>query len=52
MIEGHTGFLDPVRSPERIAEKIAWCAEHRWRCGDGSGGNDPCSKLYLENVCG
>ena len=27
--EGRTGFLVPIRSPELIAEKIAWCAEHR-----------------------
>ena len=27
--EGRTGFLVPVRSPDKIAEKIAWCAEHR-----------------------
>lgn len=27
--EGITGFLVPIRSPEKIAEKIAWFAEHR-----------------------
>ncbi|HWB59253.1 MAG TPA: glycosyltransferase [Chthoniobacteraceae bacterium] len=27
--EGETGFLVPVRAPEKIAEKIAWFAEHR-----------------------
>lgn len=27
--EGRTGFLVPVRSPEKIAEKIAWFADHR-----------------------
>lgn len=27
--EGSTGFLVPVRSPEKIAEKIAWFADHR-----------------------
>lgn len=27
--EGRTGFLVPIRSPERIAEKIAWLADHR-----------------------
>ena len=26
---GDTGFLVPIRSPESIAEKIAWFAEHR-----------------------
>ena len=27
--EGVTGFLVPVRSAEKIAEKIAWFADHR-----------------------
>lgn len=27
--EGETGFLVPVRSPETIAEKISWFADHR-----------------------
>jgi glycosyltransferase involved in cell wall biosynthesis len=27
--EGKTGFLVPIRSPEKIAEKIAWFADHR-----------------------
>ncbi|MBC8117290.1 MAG: glycosyltransferase family 4 protein, partial [Candidatus Saccharimonas sp.] len=27
--EGRTGFLVPIRSPEKIAEKISWCADHR-----------------------
>lgn len=27
--EGQTGFLVPIRSPEAIAEKIAWFADHR-----------------------
>jgi len=27
--EGITGFLVPIRSPERIAEKISWLAENR-----------------------
>jgi glycosyltransferase involved in cell wall biosynthesis len=27
--EGRTGFLVPIRAPERIAECIAWCADHR-----------------------
>lgn len=27
--EGSTGFLIPIRSPEKIAEKIGWCADHR-----------------------
>ncbi len=27
--EGNTGFLVPIRAPERIAEKIEWFATHR-----------------------
>jgi len=27
--EGRSGFVVPIRSPEAIAEKIAWFAEHR-----------------------
>jgi glycosyltransferase involved in cell wall biosynthesis len=27
--EGKTGFLVPIRSPDQIAEKIAWFADHR-----------------------
>lgn len=27
--EGITGFLLPIRSPDKIAEKIDWCADHR-----------------------
>lgn len=27
--EGQTGFLVPIRSPEMLAEKIAWFADHR-----------------------
>jgi glycosyltransferase involved in cell wall biosynthesis len=27
--EGITGFLVPIRQPEKIAEKIAWFADHR-----------------------
>ncbi len=26
---GETGFLVPIRSPQAIAEKIAWLADHR-----------------------
>jgi glycosyltransferase involved in cell wall biosynthesis len=29
IVPGETGFLVPVRSPEIIAEKIAWLADHR-----------------------
>jgi glycosyltransferase involved in cell wall biosynthesis len=27
--EGRTGFFVPIRSPESIAERIAWFADHR-----------------------
>jgi glycosyltransferase involved in cell wall biosynthesis len=27
--EGRTGFLVPIRSPQLLAEKINWCADHR-----------------------
>jgi glycosyltransferase involved in cell wall biosynthesis len=27
--EGRTGFLIPIRSPEAIAERVAWLADHR-----------------------
>jgi glycosyltransferase involved in cell wall biosynthesis len=27
--EGSTGFLVPIRSPQAIAEKLAWFADHR-----------------------
>ncbi|MBU2410890.1 MAG: glycosyltransferase family 4 protein, partial [Gammaproteobacteria bacterium] len=29
VIEGRTGFLVPIRSPEAIAEKLAWFNQHR-----------------------
>lgn len=29
VIEGETGFLVPIRSPQAIAEKISWFVEHR-----------------------
>lgn len=29
IVEGETGFLIPIRSPERIAETISWFADHR-----------------------
>ena len=29
IVEGETGFLVPIRAPERLAEKISWCAENR-----------------------
>lgn len=29
ILEGETGFLVPIRSPERIAEKLVWFLEHR-----------------------
>jgi len=29
IIPGETGFLVPIRSPDKIAEKISWLADHR-----------------------
>src|SRR4029077_10572451 len=29
IVDGETGFLIPIRSPESIAEKIHWCAQNR-----------------------
>jgi glycosyltransferase involved in cell wall biosynthesis len=29
IVDGETGFLVPIRSPESIAEKISWCAANR-----------------------
>ena len=29
IVEGETGFLVPIRSPDKIAEKVAWLADHR-----------------------
>ena len=29
IVEGETGFLVPIRSPEAIAAKLAWMADHR-----------------------
>jgi glycosyltransferase involved in cell wall biosynthesis len=31
IVEGETGFLIPIRSPEAIAEKISWCVKNRSR---------------------
>ncbi len=29
VLDGITGFTVPVRSPEKLAERISWCADHR-----------------------
>jgi glycosyltransferase involved in cell wall biosynthesis len=29
VVEGRTGFLVPIRAPERIAEKLSWLNRHR-----------------------
>jgi glycosyltransferase involved in cell wall biosynthesis len=31
IVEGETGFLVPIRSPDSLAEKIGWCAANRSR---------------------
>ena len=36
VIEGETGFLVPIRSPEKIAEKINWFIENRGKIHDMS----------------
>jgi glycosyltransferase involved in cell wall biosynthesis len=33
IVEGETGFLIPIRSPEAIAHKIEWCATNRTLLG-------------------
>ena len=32
--EGKTGFIVPIRSPDKIADKIAWFADHRESIGE------------------
>ena len=27
--EGETGWIVPIRSPDRLAERLRWCGEHR-----------------------
>jgi len=34
VIEGETGFLVPIRSPQSIAEKIDWCEQNREAVGE------------------
>jgi glycosyltransferase involved in cell wall biosynthesis len=34
IVDRETGFLVPIRAPERLAEAIAWCADHRPRLAD------------------
>jgi glycosyltransferase involved in cell wall biosynthesis len=29
VVPGETGFIVPIRSPDKVAEKIAWLADHR-----------------------
>jgi glycosyltransferase involved in cell wall biosynthesis len=29
IVEGETGFLLPIRSPQAIADRLSWCADHR-----------------------
>ena len=36
IVEGETGFLVPIRNSEKIAEKIAWFADHRALLADMS----------------
>ncbi len=55
IVEGETGFLVPIRSPEALAEKISWCATHRERLsGMGIAAQKTAAELtwrgYGENV--
>ncbi len=34
VIEGETGFIVPIRSPQSIAEKIDWCEQNREAVGE------------------
>lgn len=34
VLEGRTGFLVPIRSPEAIAEKLTWFSDHRRKIPD------------------
>jgi glycosyltransferase involved in cell wall biosynthesis len=57
IIEGETGFLLPIRSPEALAEKISWCADHRESiCGMGIAAQRRAAELtwrgYGEKVLG
>ncbi len=57
IIEGETGFLVPIRSPEALAEKISWCANHRKSiCGMGIAAQRRAAELtwrgYGEKVLG
>ncbi len=46
IVEGETGFLVPIRSPEAIAEKISWCAANRATVsGMGIAAQDRAAKL-------
>jgi glycosyltransferase involved in cell wall biosynthesis len=29
IVDGETGFLVPIRSPEALAEKMSWCVANR-----------------------
>jgi glycosyltransferase involved in cell wall biosynthesis len=31
IVEGETGFVVPIRSPQAVAERICWCADNRSR---------------------
>lgn len=44
--DGATGFIVPIRSPEKIAERLNWCADHRSEmAGIGSAARDAAARL-------
>ena len=46
IVEGETGFLVPIRSPEALAGKISWCMANRSRiCGMGIAARQRASKF-------
>jgi len=50
--EGRTGFLVPIRSPEKIAEKIAWFADHRDKIAEmGQLAREKAAQVTWETYC-
>ena len=50
IIDGETGFLVPIRSPEAIAEKISWCADNRAALtGMGTAAQNAASELTWQH---
>jgi glycosyltransferase involved in cell wall biosynthesis len=50
--EGKTGFLVPIRSPHKIAEKIAWFADNRHRLDEMSAlARQKAAQITWNNYC-